>query len=309
MFSKYLGRALLLVAVAAGAVAALPGCQSEDVFGKLDQDKNGFLEPSELDFDRNQLITPDELGVTSTYARSEQAFFADGDSTKDRQLTREEFARALLGDRMHPWLKWPLVLAVIIGPIWLGLQTGKWLRMPEQGWKLAVILFSVVAGAAILIFGWPPKRGIDLSGGVILIYEIDEEATLKQIEAQTADESAAGDKRAARADELIKVDELVTQLRRRINPGGVKDVVIRKYGERQVEIIIPGVEAAETELIKRKVRQTGQLEFLIVANRGDDRHKPMIAKAEENIASRDRLVTLSAQGKEIVQGRWVPVGL
>ena len=39
--------------------------------------------------------------------------------------------------------------------------------------KIGLVLFTLFASMAIDIVGWPPKRGIDLSGGVVLIYEVD----------------------------------------------------------------------------------------------------------------------------------------
>ena len=110
------------------------------------------------------------------------------------------------------------------------------------------------------------KRGVDLSGGVILIYEIDEELSR---------ESAGG---ADKAGEKVNIDALVEALARRINPGGVKEIVIRPYGDKQVEIIIPDVDAAEVERIKRQITKAGFLRFLIVAKRAD--HPALFALAE-----------------------------
>ena len=69
------------------------------------------------------------------------------------------------------------------------------------------------------------KRGVDLSGGVILIYEVDE--TLSQ-------EAAGGDENAK-----VDINALVEALAKRINPGGVKEIVIRPYGDKQVESSFP----------------------------------------------------------------------
>ena len=69
------------------------------------------------------------------------------------------------------------------------------------------------------------------------------------------------------------MDDLVQALTNRINPSGTKEIVIRPYGERQVEIIIPEVDPIEVDHIKRLISTAGSLEFRIVANyRGPQRH-------------------------------------
>src|SRR5262249_52893828 len=68
---------------------------------------------------------------------------------------------------------------------------GQWwakkLRMNDYGWRIGLILFALTAGIVICITGWPPKRGIDLSGGGILVYEGD------QSQAGNVDVNATGD--------------------------------------------------------------------------------------------------------------------
>jgi preprotein translocase subunit SecD len=39
--------------------------------------------------------------------------------------------------------------------------------------RLATVLVAVTAGAVLTWLGWPPRLGIDLKGGVILVYEVD----------------------------------------------------------------------------------------------------------------------------------------
>lgn len=66
-----------------------------------------------------------------------------------------------------------LVLAVIILPFLIGQWLATSWRMSDDGWRIGLVLFSVTAGAVICWYGWPPRLGIDLSGGVNLIYEVD----------------------------------------------------------------------------------------------------------------------------------------
>lgn len=111
----------------------------------------------------------------------------------------------------------------------------------------------MILGLALLGFlgMWPPqeklKLGIDLSGGTILLY-------------QTRDSN--------RAD--YKVEDLITALKRRINPDGLMDIQIRKMGDRRVEIIIPEATSAEVAELKRRMTQVGLLEFRILANQKHD---------------------------------------
>ncbi len=325
MFGKHIPKFLLLLAVAALALPMV-GCESgKDTFAELDTNKSGDLTVDELDFNGDQFITPEEIkSQGKTYPRGVQTFFRHGGSGVDQKLDREEFARALRGESRPPWQIALILVLVVAIPIPIGFQLGKMLRMPDHGWKIAVILLSITAGGAITYFGWPPKLGIDLSGGVILIYEIDEEATAEQLASEPVKQEAEdreltsserfwewlgmgtdeGQPHTLAATEQINADELAQQLRRRINPGGVKEIVVRPYGPRQVEIIIPEVDAAEIEAIKRRIEKTGQLEFLIVATPRDD--EVMIEKAEKNIADPHQFVK-NAEGETI--GRWVPVGV
>jgi SecD/SecF fusion protein len=233
------------------------------------------------------------------------------------------------------WFRFVVAL-LIIGVSW---AVGKWLsktwRMPDYSFRFGVILFSLIAGVIICAWRWPPKLGIDLKGGVILIYEVaeDQEETLSlegpidrirnyldnRIEAdtdaalrggnqivvttptsdeETLDEIEATvegiefanlelaavrrDKEdggtaivfnAASGEEAgaVNMDEMIRALNTRINPGGQKEVVVRKFGERQVEIIIPEVDSHEIELIKEKISTAGLLEFRIIANPVDDK--------------------------------------
>src|SRR5687768_17460013 len=115
--------------------------------------------------------------------------------------------------------KFGIVFLLIIGSFTAGYFLSRWLRMADYGWKIGLVLFSLLAGAAICVMGWPPKLGIDLSGGAILVYEVDQ--SKKEAGKQTP------------------MDELVASISRRINPGGTKEITIRPYGVEQVEIVIP----------------------------------------------------------------------
>ena len=111
--------------------------------------------------------------------------------------------------------------------------------------------------------GWHPRfrRGIDLAGGTILIYEtLERQANERELEARD-------------------IRTLADKLKQRIDPTDVKNVVVRPLGHNRVEIILPfvggsgGKEKVNEEFIadvRDKVKQTGVLEFRILANDADD---------------------------------------
>ncbi|MHB8862983.1 MAG: protein translocase subunit SecD [Pirellulaceae bacterium] len=165
-----------------------------------------------------------------------------------------------------------VLLLVIVLPIVLGSVLAKWLRMRGYEWKLGLIFVMVTIALFIVTraFDFAEGKfrmpmGVDLKGGVILIYEV-------QVGGGTAGQPDEEE------DSSINMGDLVQALTNRINPSGTKEIVIRPYGERQVEIIIPEVDAAEVDSIKRQISTAGNLEFRIVANVRD--HQDIIALAE-----------------------------
>ena len=244
---------------------------------------------------------------------------------------------------------------------------GKWLskvwRMPDYSFRFGLVLFTVIAGTVICAWRWPPKLGIDLKGGVILIYEIAEnqQATVNlaepldrirnyldnkvEIETQiavrgsnqilvtantTSDETldlieetvksipfsdfkiAAStreigakqstvvfDVTSSAATAAVDTDKLIAALNRRINPGGQKEVTVRKFGDRQVEVIIPEVDSQEIDLIKDKISTSGLLEFRILVNKVD--HADIIELAG-NVPQANEIVS----GGRIV-AKWVKI--
>jgi SecD/SecF fusion protein len=117
-----------------------------------------------------------------------------------------------------------------------------------------LILSSIAAltvGALLCIFpqtGFGLKKGIDLSGGTILVYEVKE-----------------GTRTSGNT-----MDELIASLQKRVNPEGVADIPIRKVGNNRIEIILAEATVEEVELLKRKITDVGSLEFRILANEKKD---------------------------------------
>ncbi|MBT4157316.1 MAG: protein translocase subunit SecD [Planctomycetaceae bacterium] len=175
------------------------------------------------------------------------------------------------------WAVWVLTLAIVLVPTFLAWLVTRQLKASGLWGRLSIVLVALSAGLVVTALGWPPRMGIDLKGGVILVYEID------------ADKQPDGG---------VSMDKLVAAVSRRVNPGGQKEVTVRQYGLNQLEVIVPEVDQAEVEFIKRIVSSAGVLEFRIVANPQDPRHKDLIEKASTSSGS------LVSSGDRSV-GRWI----
>jgi SecD/SecF fusion protein len=122
--------------------------------------------------------------------------------------------------------------------------------MRRFAWKIGLIVGSTLLG---LICLWPPSQklrlGIDLSGGTILVYEVVRE----------------------NLPPGFNMDELISALKKRADPEGVKEIPIRKIGGNRIEIILPQASNEEVEEVKKMLVDVGSLEFRILANRKHDK--------------------------------------
>jgi SecD/SecF fusion protein len=184
------------------------------------------------------------------------------------------------------WAMWGLVLAMVAVPTFVAWWLARQLRAADMWGRLAAVLVAATVGGIVTWLGWPPRLGIDLKGGVILVYEVD--ASKRQTKEGTGDDASAP----------VDMDKLVAAVSRRVNPGGQKEVTVRRYGLDQLEVIVPDVDQAEIDLIKRIVSSAGVLEFRITANPEDPRHKQLV-----ELATRSPGSTVSEGGRPI--GRWV----
>ena len=198
----------------------------------------------------------------------------DGESSKDKKKSSDSKAQGAAGEdgkeklavqeedgklvHLPSWGPLAVFFALCAGSLFLGQFFSRAFRMQEQAWRWALVTFATLASIAITILGWPPKLGIDLSGGVILVYEIDEQV----------------DQRA------FSMEKLIAAVSKRINPDGTKEVTVRPYGERQIEIIIPNASQGELSRIESKISTSGALEFRILATRRKD--ASLIAEAEDS---------------------------
>jgi len=181
-----------------------------------------------------------------------------------------------------PWYYVLLIVAgVFVVPFALGHYLSRVVRLPEQSLRIGLVLFSIVASIVVTYAGWPPKLGIDLSGGSILVYEVKD------------------------FSEKVDMEKLIAAVTLRVNPGGVKEVSIRPYGVGQIEVIIPKASPEELEQIKEKISATGLLEFRILANMRD--HAAIIAEAQQLEPNVDQLFRDGPNGTRELEAQWFPV--
>ncbi len=130
------------------------------------------------------------------------------------------------------------------------------------------------------------KRGIDLQGGTILVYQVD---TSKVTSAWSPTE----------------MDRMIAALSKRVNPAGTLDVTMRPMGGDRIEIILPAADPQEVQALQDRITQMGQLEFRILASEKHDgaMGNHAIEKAREKL-SKDADINLVV-GRQRYQ--WVKV--
>ena len=183
-----------------------------------------------------------------------------------------------------------LALAGIFGGIFVAFFVGKFLakffRTPELSGRIGLITWCLIV-SAIIISIKPLKFGVDLRGGVIIIGKLNDQPGV---------------------EDPVKIQDIIPTLKDRIDPGGVKEIVIRPQGDNQMEVIIPDVGRDEAEQIWKLLTSAGQLSFRIVGDQ--NKHPALLKKARELVeAGNKRRAVLgepdsdNPQGKQI--GEWV----
>lgn len=169
------------------------------------------------------------------------------------------------------------------------------IRMPDYAVKLGVVAFAFLASLLLILFR-EYKLGVDLQGGVILVYEVDEKATKEN---------------NPEADVTAAAASVVPVLSRRLNKTGTKEIVIRPFGQSQVEVIVPEIDPSEIEKIKTNITSAGLLRFFILADSEQRDAEVRLAAARQAESSEatkravEREITLSSgkPGREQI-GFW-----
>jgi SecD/SecF fusion protein len=193
---------------------------------------------------------------------------------------------------------WPIIYGLIIVglfvlPAVVGNMIANWLRMPDYGWKIGLVLGTLAASIVVISLG-QLKFGPDLAGGITLIYEIE------------AGPGASGQTGAtAGGQQSVELREAIDILKRRIDPTGTREVTIREYGP-AIEIIIPNTGPDALEYVKQRITQLGQLEFRITADptQPNSQEREIIRLARE-LPPSQKDVTV---GKRVV-AQWLPYSL
>jgi SecD/SecF fusion protein len=142
---------------------------------------------------------------------------------------------------------------------------------------LLICLIPTALFGAAAYFG-TYRKGIDLAGGTILVYEVD---LAKTQAGKSPNDAAAAEERGLSSEDMQKLAE---SLKRRIDPVDTKNVIIRPVGGSRIEILVPfspgkkkdgkaadaGTEDFVQE-VKDLVSRVGVLEFRILANDTDDK--------------------------------------
>ncbi len=195
------------------------------------------------------------------------------------------------------YLTLAIALAVLILPFVAGKFLAKILKMPTHATRFGFILLAIVASSAVLTTVMVTKgelqRGVDLAGGTILVYEIDPGKI-------TGDQSDP--------EQRIVSEDLIEPLTRRINPSGTQEIVLRPYGDTQIEIIVPAVDENEVNRIKKKVEEAGILRFAILANQTDHQRQIELALAQsESKRKGERTSPVVEDVDGSIIGRWAVV--
>jgi len=143
------------------------------------------------------------------------------------------------------WALWGIALLTLAVPMLVARFVAGRLRSADMWGRIATVLVALAAGLVICWLGWPPRLGIDLKGGLILVYEVD---TSKQA--------------AARVDDCVRrIETLVStqdgsqgSVRRR--PGGGVTVRLATADATAREALPAAVKTAEFDRVS--VREAGR---------------------------------------------------
>jgi len=131
-----------------------------------------------------------------------------------------------------------------------------------------IILILLVLGAALWSM-YPPgeklRKGIDLEGGTILVYEL-----------QRNEDGSFPD---------VNMDDMIVSIKRRLDPAGVYNYEIRPVGANRIELIIPLQRRSKVDSAAKELRK-GLLEhipFEVAADLAhEDDHRDIITRAEKS---------------------------
>ena len=168
------------------------------------------------------------------------------------------------------------ILAWLVVPFLAAGLAARLVRRPEFTRRFAIVAYV----AAICLAGLlPPNQainlGIDLSGGTILVYQVEQPPPPG-----------------------FQIDKMIAALNRRVNPAGVADVTIRALGTDRVEITLPHASPQNVHRYEQVLTSAGRLEFHVLANLRD--HPSLVAEGEKTFPK-----PVVEDGRTL--GRWVSI--
>lgn len=181
----------------------------------------------------------------------------------------------------NPWVYGGLLVAALVIATVVGNLIARGSRMEDSGWRFAIVIGSILVALLILGSKWPPRFGVDLKGGTVIVGQVDIDD-----------------------DDSFRMEDLIRQLKNRIDPTGLSEIVIRSQGTNKIEVVIPDVDSVEAERIWSKMTKIGFLQFRMVAtDLGSEgvRAKELATKQADSTDAtvrRSRVVTEPASGDE-----------
>ena len=175
-------------------------------------------------------------------------------------------------------------------------------------WRVPIILIVVGLGALITATR-PVRKGIDIEGGVSLLYEINKD-------------EVDPDSRTGLTERTTDV------VRKRLDPEGVRELTIRAMGQYRFEVQMPkpaGADdqdvAALVEEAKRKVGRVGRLEFRLLPDEKIEREAratgkwpsgckwyPVARESQEKLDKRDKVLVRIDDGFDLTGSYLAGVG-
>lgn len=206
----------------------------------------------------------------------------------------------------EPWGYGLLLLASVVLAIALGAVIARASKMEDSWWRFSLVFGTLLVSLVVLMVKWPPKYGVDLKGGTIIIGQVEKSAL------DSGTNTGSGDSMDPAKN--FEIGDLIRLLKNRIDPTGLKEIVIKAQGDDKIEVVIPDVEANEAERIWKKMTTIGFLQFRIVATnlkegpRAQELAREQSESPDLNIR-RSRIVTdANSDGSTEVVARWYNLG-
>lgn len=124
--------------------------------------------------------------------------------------------------------------------------------------RTQLILVLLVAAAAVWYAFHKPILGVDLKGGVQLIYEVPEEL----VETAVAEQREQGNA----VDTAQIMASTISIIEDRADPTGAAEVAVTKRGDYGILIEMPAMSEAEAQEVESRIERLGKLEMRITAN-------------------------------------------